>query len=350
LTAGARQFEVSPAPHVVGGTSIATVMLQVLVALVPAAVAHVAVFGPGLLLQMTVASGAAIASEAIAVRVRGRPVGPAITDGSVLVTAALLALSVPPLLPWGYTAFGTAVSVLIGKHLYGGLGHNLFNPAMVGYAVLLISFPVAMTHWPLASTVSGASWAQLADLTFSSVFGAGASGPQWDAYTGATALDTLRTSLASSLTMQETLTQPVFGRFGGAGTVWVSVATLAGGGYLLARHVIRWHIPAGVLLGIAVPAGIASAFDPGAHPGATFHLLTGATMLGAFFIATDPVSAATSPRGRLVYGTLIGLVTWMIRTFGSYPDGMAFAVLFANLCAPLIDRYTVPRVYGHARR
>jgi electron transport complex protein RnfD len=128
------------------------------------------------------------------------------------------------------------------------------------------------------------------------------------------------------------------------------VAALVGGLFLLARRVIRWQIPVAVLLGVAVPATVAHALDPGAHAGATFHLLTGATMLGAFFIATDPVSAATSPRGRLIYGAGIGFVTWLIRSFGSYADGFAFAVLIGNLLVPLIDRYTVPRIYGHARR
>jgi len=346
-----RHFDVAPAPHVTGGDTVAKVMGQVLIALVPAGIVHVVVYGPGLLLQLGIAGISALAFEAAALRLRKREVGPAISDGSVLVTAALLAFSVTPLLPWWCTVIGIAVAVLIGKHVYGGLGHNPFNPAMVGYAALLISFPVAMTRWPLPASLSGAGWSELAPLTLASVLDTGAAAtPAWDAYTGATALDTLRTSLARSLTMQETLALPIVGRYGGIGSTWISVAALVGGLYLLGRRVIRWQIPVAVLLGVAVPAAVAHALDPGAHAGATFHLLTGATMLGAFFIATDPVSAATSPRGRLIYGAGIGFVTWLIRSFGSYADGFAFAVLIGNVLAPLIDRYTVPRIYGHVRR
>jgi electron transport complex protein RnfD len=150
--------------------------------------------------------------------------------------------------------------------------------------------------------------------------------------------------------MEELRAGPAFGTIGGAGTEWINLAALAGGAWLLTRRVIRWHIPAAMLAGLAVPAALAHALDPGAHAGAAFHLATGATMLGAFFIATDPVSAATSDRGRLVYGAAIGLLTWVIRTWGTYPDGVAFAVLIANAFVPLIDRYTVPRIHGHARK
>jgi len=220
--------------------------------------------------------------------------------------------------------FGTAIAVLIAKHAYGGLGQNPFNPAMVGYAVLLVSFPLEMTRWP-------------------------APGAEWDAVTGATALDTLRTGLRQSYTMQEILAGPAFGRVGAAGGEWINLAALAGGLYLLARRVVRWHIPVALLAGLAVPAALAHSFDPGAHAGAAFHLAAGATMLGAFFIATDPVSAATTDRGRLIYGAGIGLLTWIIRSWGGFPDGLAFAVLIMNLAVPLIDRYTVPRIYGHPR-
>jgi len=237
------------------------------------------------------------------------------------VTAALLSLAVPPLLPWWLTALGTATAVLLGKHVYGGLGHNPFNPAMVGYAVLLVSFPLEMTRWS-----------------------------EWDAYTGATALDALRTGLGQRYTMGEIFAQPAFARFGGAGSPWVNLAALAGGLYLLARGLVRWQIPVAVLAGIVVPAALMHVIDPGAHASATFQLLSGATMLGAFFIATDPVSAATSDRGRLIYGAGIGAITWVIRTWGGYPDGLAFAVLLMNLAAPLLDRFTVPRIHGHARR
>jgi electron transport complex protein RnfD len=321
------RFETAGAPHVIAGFTVPRVMTQVLVALVPVAIAQVALFGPRVLLQLAVCAATALACEAMALRARRIEARRFLADGSVLVTAALLALSVPPLLPWWLAAFGTAVAVLLGKHAYGGLGCNPFNPAMVGYAVLLVSFPVEMTRWSVPSL-----------------------GVPWDAVTGATALDQLRTGLGQRLTMQEIFALPPFGLLGDAGGQWINATALLGGLYLLARGIVRWHIPAAMLVGLALPAALAHTFDPGAHAAATFHLFSGATMLGAFFIATDPVSAATSDRGRLYYGAGVGALTWVIRTWGGYPDGIAFAVLLMNLAAPLLDRYTVPRIHGHPKR
>jgi electron transport complex protein RnfD len=319
------EFPTAPAPHVVAGYSVPRIMFQVLLALVPVLAVQVYLFGPGPLRLVAVACVTALACEALALALRRRSSQAALRDGSVLVTAALLALAVPPLLPWWLIAFGTAVAVLIGKHAYGGLGQNPFNPAMVGYAVLLVSFPLEMTRWPVP-------------------------GPEWDALTGATALDALRTGLRQGYTMEEVRAGAGFGRVGAAGSEWVNLAALAGGAWLLARRIIRWHIPVGMLAGLAVPAALAHGLDPGAHAGATFHLASGAAMLGAFFIATDPVSAATSDRGRLIYGAGIGLLTWIIRSWGGYPDGVAFAVLLMNLAVPLLDRATVPRIHGQPKR
>jgi electron transport complex protein RnfD len=312
------------APPVIAGFSVPRVMFQVLVALVPVAAVQAYLHGPGLLWLLGPAAVTALSCEALALRLRRRAAQPFLRDGSVLVTAALLALAVPPTLPWWLIVFATAVAVLIGKHAYGGLGQNPFNPAMVGYAVLLVSFPLQMTQWPAPQ--SG-----------------------WDAVTGATALDALRTGLRQGYTMQEIFAAPAFGAVGASGSEWVNLAALAGGAWLLLRRIIRWQIPVAMLAGLAVPAAIAHGLDPGAHAGALFHLASGATMLGAFFIATDPVSAATSDRGRLVYGAGIGLLTWIIRSWGSFPDGVAFAVLIMNLAVPLIDRWTVPRIHGHSR-
>jgi electron transport complex protein RnfD len=343
------RFDTSPAPHIVAGYTVPRVMVQVLLGLVPVVLVQVAVFGPGTLLQMAVAGPTAMLCEAIVLRARGRDVAPFLRDASVLVTAALLALAVPPLLPWWLTALGTAVAVLLGKHVYGGIGQNPFNPAMVGYSVLLVSFPLEMTRWPLPVGTDGVAWLDLAGLAWQSVVH-GPTAAAWDAYTGATALDSLRLGLTQRYTMNEIFAGPAFGSLGGSGWQWVNAAALAGGLYLMARGIVRWHIPVAVLAGVAVPAWIMHVADPGAHAPAMFQLFSGATMLGAFFIATDPVSAATSDRGRLVYGVGIGAITWTIRTFGSYPDGIAFAVLLMNLAAPLIDRYTVPRIHGHPRR
>jgi electron transport complex protein RnfD len=344
------RFDPAPAPHSIGGFSVPRVMYPVLLALLPAAAVHVALFGPGLLLQVAVASVTALACEAAALRWRKRDAGVALRDGSVLVTAFLLAFSVTPLLPWWLNMLGTAAAVLLGKHAFGGLGQNPFNPAMVGYAILLVAFPVEMTRWPVPLDADGThSWADLARLTMLHVYG-GDLGSGWDGYTGATALDSIRNGLDLRYTLPEMLERDTLvGPLGARGFAWINLAALAGGVYLLWRRIVRWHIPVAVLAGLLVPAMLGSWLDPGTHLGPLFQAGAGATMLGAFFIATDPVSAATSDRGRLWYGAGIGVTTWVIRTWGGYPDGFAFAVLLMNLSVPLIDRYTVPRIYGHRR-
>ncbi|HET7203033.1 MAG TPA: RnfABCDGE type electron transport complex subunit D [Steroidobacteraceae bacterium] len=344
------KFDTAPAPHTIAGYTVHGVMLQVLLALAPVALVHVALFGPGLLLQVAVACVTALLCEALALRWRQRDVRAALRDGSVLVTAGLLALSVTPLLPWWLTALGTAFAVLLGKHAFGGLGQNPFNPAMVGYASLLIAFPTEMTRWPVPLDAEGArSWGDLARLAFTAFYG-GDLGTAWDGYSGATALDSIRAGLDLRFTMSELLARgTIVGAVGARGFEWINLAALAGGLYLLARGIVRWHIPVAVLAGLLVPAFVAHALDRGANLAPLVQAFSGATMLGAFFIATDPVSAATSDRGRLWYGAGIGLLTWIIRTWGGYPDGVAFAVLLMNLAVPLLDRYTVPRIYGRTR-
>ncbi len=343
--------ETTPAPHVSAGRSVASVMGQVLLALVPFAIVHVLLFGPGLILQLAVASVTALACEAAALRIQDKSITRGIGDLSVLVTAALLAVSLPPLLPWWLTAFGTALAVLLGKQVYGGLGQNPFNPAMVGYAALLISFPVAMTRWPLPVMPGSGEWLALAELSVRTFYqGSAALTAAWDGYTGATALDLLRNGLAQRLTMNEILAGPPFGHIGTAGHEWLNLAALLGGIFLLMRGTIRWQIPVAMLASLGLLAMLAHALDPGRYAGPLLHLSSGASMLGAFFIATDPVSAATSDRGRLWYGAMIGALTWVIRTYGGYPDAIAFAVLLGNLSVPLLDRYTAPRIYGHPRR
>lgn len=344
------RFDTSPAPHVIGGYSVPRVMFPVLLALLPAGIVHVAVFGPGLLLQLAVASVTALLCEAAALRWRNRDASVALRDGSVLVTAFLLAFSITPLLPWWLNVFGTAAAVLLGKHVFGGLGQNPFNPAMVGYAMLLVAFPAEMTRWPIPLDADGAqTWPDLARLSMLCFYG-GDTSSGWDGYTGATALDSIRSGLHLRYTLPELLERgAIIGPLGARGFAWINLAALAGGAYLLWRGIVRWQIPVAVLAGLLVPAMFAAWLDPGAHLGPLVQAFAGATMLGAFFIATDPVSAATSDLGRLWYGAGIGLIAWVIRTWGGYPDGFAFAVLLMNLAVPLIDRCTMPRIYGHPR-
>ncbi|HEX7113558.1 MAG TPA: electron transport complex subunit RsxD [Steroidobacter sp.] len=344
-------FATSAAPHVVAPrNSVARLMRQVLYALAPTVAVHVYLFGPGLLVQIALATITALAAEALALWLRGRPIKLFLFDGSALITAVLLALCLPPLAPWWLIVSGTAFAILLAKHLFGGLGANPFNPAMVGYAVLLVSFPVQLLRW-LPPDVEGFDHTSLslAQTLATILTGELPAELTWDAITSPTPLEAVRTGLAMGLTMGEAHAGAMFSHFGGRGWEWINLATLAGGLWLLAVRVIKWHIPVAMLTAILVCASVMSALDPGKYAGPLFHLTSGASLLGAFFIATDPISAATSDRGRLVYGAGIGVATYVIRTWGGYPDGVAFAVLLMNLAVPLIDRYTIPRIYGHAR-
>lgn len=339
------------APHTVArGNTVSRVMLQVVYALLPAIVLHVIFFGPGLVIQMGLGIATALGAEALVLLLRKQNARKYLLDGSAVITAMLIALCLPPLAPWWLIVSGTAFAILIAKHVYGGLGANPFNPAMVGYAVLLVSFPAHLTRW-LPPDVGGLQTVDLglADTLHAIFAGALPAKMQWDAVTSPTPLNALRTGLTMGQTLQEASAQPIFGMLGGRGWDWINVALFAGGIWLLAVRIIRWHIPVAVMAGLLIPAACMSAIDPGTYAGPMFHLTAGATVLGAFIIGADPVSAATSPRGKLVYGAGVGLITYVIRTWGSYPDGIAFAVLLMNLAVPLIDRFTVPRVYGHER-
>lgn len=320
-------------------------MGEVLLALVPGIAAAAAFFGIGVLVNLAVAAATAVGSEALMLRLRRRPVALSLGDYSALVTAALLALALPPLTPWWVTAVGAAFAIVFGKHLYGGLGYNPFNPAMVGYVVLLISFPKEMTLWQAPAGVMDGPVPAMAALTrvFTGHLPAGMS---LDAVSMATPLDTVKTQLGMARTLPEIEAGPLFGAMAGHGWQWINLLFLGGGLWLLGRRIVGWRIPAGVLGGLAAMALVFWAADPDLHPGPLFQLLSGGTMLGAFFIATDPVSAATTPRGRLIYGLGIGVLIYVIRTWGGYPDGIAFAVLLMNMAAPLIDGYTAPRVFG----
>ena len=330
-------------PYVAPGNSVRRLMLHVIVALLPGTAAYVWFFGAGVLVNILLALVFALAFEAAILALRARPVLPQLGDFSAVVAAWLFALCLPMHVPWWLVLVGMGFAMIAGKHLYGGLGFNPFNPAMVGYVVLLISFPREMTTWYLPASVSGETLG-LADA-FAYSFG-GADIAQWDALSSATPLDLARTGLSQGLPLTEIRGSPVFGGWGGAGWEWIALCWLVGGIYLLATRTIRWHIPAAVLTGVLAMALIFYLVDSESYLSPLFHLLSGAAMIGAFFIATDPVSAATTDPGRLVYGLMIGILIYVIRTWGGYPDGVAFAVLLANMCVPLIDYYTQPRVYG----
>ena len=222
------------------------------------------------------------------------------------------------------------------QHLYGGVGKNPFNPAMLGFALVLVTFPQQMTHWPSSHGLDLIGGLQ-------QVFGFSL-GQTPDAWVQATALDSLR--INKSLTMDELFAaNPAFGHFGGRGMEWVNLAFLAGGAFLLQRRVFSWHAPVGMLSSLFIISLLCwNGSGSDSHGSPLFHLLTGASMLGAFFIVTEPVSGAKSPGARLLFGAGVGLLTYLIRTWGGYPDGVAFAVLLMNLCVPALERFATSRL------
>ena len=338
-------------PHTSGPLDTGKVMQLVLIATIPGVLALHWHFGWGVLINIVWASIAALGAEALALALRKRPIKFYLSDFSVLVTAVLLAISIPPYSPWWLITVGIVFSVLIAKHLYGGIGYNPFNPAMVGYVVLLISFPIEMTTWASPRQAYDGQLPSLIE-SITVLFSGRDALPIFslDGITMATPLDILKQN--STLTVEDLWTKfPQFGQWGGLGWEWANIGFLAGGIFLLTQRVFTWHAPISMLVSLTVMS--AFFYDSGSSISGgspLFHLLSGATMFGAFFIVTDPVTSAVSNKGKIIYGALIGVLLYLIRLWGSYPDAMAFFVLLMNFAAPFLDYYTQPRTYGHAKK
>lgn len=345
-------FTIASAPHGHSQQTTTTMMRLVMLAMVPAIWVQVHFFGFGVVIQLLLALLTALLSESVVLILRRRPVMKSLADSSALLTGALLAVSLPPLAPWWLVVLGTAFAIIVAKQLYGGLGHNPFNPAMVAYVLLLVSFPSHMTTWmpPAGIAQHLPSLAEAVNIIFNKVLHQGPTLHQLpldvDGITTATPLDSVKTQLGLGKSVSQIRTDPLFSSYGALGWQWVNLAFLAGGLFLILIGTLAWQIPTALLLTLAACSGLAWHLDPLHHLPPSMQLLSGATMLGAFFIATDPVTAATTPRGRLLFGALVGLLIFVIRTWGGYPDGVAFAVLLANICTPLLDTLTRPRVYG----
>lgn len=346
-------FFIASSPHAHNRRSTPDLMKWVALCALPGLFAQIYFFGWGTLIQLVLAVIIALSLEALVMLVRKRPPMSALRDNSALVTAWLLAIAIPPLSPWWVLVIGLVFAIVIAKHLYGGIGQNLFNPAMVAYVVLLISFPVQMTSWisPLELQSTTLSSGDAFSLIFTGFNLEGLSLQQLrtgiDGVTMATPLDALKTSMRTGSTLSEAMSAPQFGGLAGIGWEWVNLAYLAGGLMLIKLRVISWHIPVGFLVGLGLLSSVFMLLAPGTTASPVIHLLSGATMLGAFFIATDPVSASTTVKGRVIFGLFIGAMVFIIRSWGGFPDGVAFAVLLGNMCVPLIDYYTKPRTYGH---
>ncbi|MFK5912840.1 MAG: electron transport complex subunit RsxD [Woeseiaceae bacterium] len=331
-------------PYITNNAHVSSMMLKVIYAMIPGILVYTHFFGYMLLINISISVLTAVACEAAILKLRHRPIKPFILDGTAVVTAILLALALPSLAPWWIAALGSAFAIIIAKHLYGGMGYNPFNPAMVGYAVLLISFPKEMTAWLPADT-HGLNFIDALNYSFSQTLPAGLS---FDAITMATPLDTVKTQLGLGSNIQEILSNNsiLFGNLSGYAWEWINISFLLGGLVLIYQKVINWHIPASLLASLALMGLVFNLYDSSIYSSVSFHLFAGATMLGAFFIATDPVTAAVSNQGRIIYGVGIGVLIYIIRTWGSYPDAIAFAVLLMNMAVPMIDYYNKPRVFG----
>lgn len=325
-------------------------MQRVLLACLPGALALLWFNGWGLLVQLLLASATCCACELLTRQLRQQPelaaqsslfAQPLLAEGGGLVSATLLALALPSYAPWWLTVSSAAFATLFGKSLFGGFGRNPFNPAMLGYAFALVAFPAQMVHWP----APGASHGLLAGLQQIFGFGSGLI----DGWSQATVLDSLKHN--DRLTIDELFARhPAFGGVGGRGVEWVNLGFLAGGLYLLQQKVIRWQAPVGMLGALFVISLLCwngSGSDSNGSP--LLHLFSGASMLGAFFIITEPVSGAGNERSRLYFGIGVGLLVYVLRTWGGYPDGLAFAVLLMNLCVPSLDRLALWRTDGAPR-
>ncbi len=308
-------------------------MMLVLLALLPGIGVHLYLTGWGGVLNITIAIITAVLTETMALKLRGHAVEQSIKDFSAIVTAVLLALCLPPLLPWWLVVLATVFAILLAKHIYGGIGQNLFNPAMAGYAMVLISYPLDISSW----IAMPESFTLTMTETLSVALNGGLSqSTNYDALTGATALSQLYDLKLQNIPVEQ-FSADIRGSFGALHSEWLNFAFLAGGALLILTRVITWHLPVSMLVGIT----LCHLLFGTTYPDLMFHLFSGATMLCAFFIITDPVTAPASNETRLFFGFCVGVLLYVIRTFGSYPDSAAFAVLLMNCCVPMLDRLDI---------
>lgn len=361
------------APYQHDGSNIAQLMQTLLYALLPGVCASLWFFGYGILINIVIAIVFALLSEAAMLWLRRRDVRAQLSDRSALVTALLLAIAMPPGSPWWLVVLGTVFAIVVAKHVYGGLGQNPFNPAMCGYAMLLLAFPLQMTGWhipneivngvlsvdslgiPIAASeqesLNPLGWLALKQallLAFPFAASGGIDMSEFiDGLAMATPLIEFKMAGQSALLTARESGASLFARSSATGWEVVNIGYLLGGLFLLYKKIVTWHIPLTILFTVLIVSGLFYAPGSAAIYGTPYlHLFGSATMLCAFFIATDPVSAPTTVGGKLVYGVIIGVSLYAIRVWGSYLDSIAFAVLFGNFCAPILDHYCRPQIFG----
>ena len=328
------QLIISTSPFLKRQVETPAVMRHVIYALVPVMLASIYYFGISALLVILSCIAGTTLSEWLMTG-RGSFRESHVADGSAIVTAILLALTLPPGLPLWMAFLGAVVAILIGKILFGGLGHNVFNPSLTGRAFLQASFPVAITTWSLQSNLGG--FFQIRGDTFALPF----TSPKFDAVTAATPLARMKFEQTPT-----EITDLLFGQIPGSTGETCAILILLGGAYLVYRRFMQWQIPVSILVTVAVFATVLHLINADKYPGPAHHLLSGGLMLGAVFMATDPVTSPVTQRGAMAFGAGIGILVVLIRQFGGLPEGVMYAILLMNGATPLIDRYTQPKIYG----
>lgn len=339
-------------PYTHEKSSVSRTMVWVMIALTPATIFGIYQFGLPALWLFSICLLACVVTEAACLYIAGKPVRPYIFDGSAILTGWLLALTLPPWAPWWIAVVGALLAIIVGKQVFGGIGQNLFNPAMVARVALLISFPLEMTTWvtpqPLFSE-NTPGFVESLRITFELQ-------SDFDAVSSATILGYIKTELGQGAMLTQMMNDSfsvfdfAFGSVAGSLGETSALLILAGGLLLLYLGIISWHIPVSMMLTIALLASLFNLVAPETYPPALYHLLSGATMLGAFFIATDLVTSPVTKTGQLIFGAGCGVLVFIIRTWAGYPEGMAFAVMLMNGFTPMIDHYIKPRIYGRTRK
>jgi RnfABCDGE-type electron transport complex D subunit len=341
------------APHAHGGGSVTRTMHIVQAALVPATLYGFWLYGWPAIILWALTVGFCMMWEAFALRLGGKPARRHLADGSAMLTGWLLALTLPPWAPWWVAFVGSLIAIVFAKQMFGGLGQNVFNPAMVARVALLVSFPVPLTLWvaPLPLFSAGApGFLDSLHIILGAV-------PIPDAVTSASLLGYTKTELSRGVDLLHALAAghgstvvSWLGERSGSLGESASLLIALGGLAMIWLGVISWHVPLAMLLGVAIPAAIGHAVNPARYLDVASHLLSGGVMLGAFFIATDYVTSPSTGPGKLIFGAGVGFMTFVIRSWGGYPEGVAFAVLIMNTLSPIIDRFTPPRILGRDRR
>ena len=324
---------VSPSPHTHGKESTQSIMRDVLIALAPAMLVSILSSGWSALMLILVGAAACVLTEFLIQKyLLKRPV--TVSDLSAVVTGCLLALNLPPNSPWWLIVIGSVVAIGVAKMTFGGLGQNIFNPALVGRVFLLVSFPVLMTTWDDSGSMFGLV----------------------DAFSGATPLGAVKEGLKNGMTLSEltadnlTFSQQFFFNMGGSAGEFSAIALILGFIYLLCRRVIKATIPVTIFCTVFVVSGIFWLADPERFTNPVFNLFTGGLLLGAIFMATDYVTSPMTTKGQIIFGIGIGLITVFVRYFGSYPEGVSFAILIMNCTVPLLNKYCKPRRFGEVKK